>query len=117
MIPSVLGIIGAEDAGLRAGGRKENTWERKRKLTGATVRARDTNVPNSFDADNHVGRNGAPTSRIDREKWEPCLNCQDIEKLAKHIKCWPSYCPVSGRPLTGQAWSELEKRLRGECYV
>lgn len=60
MIPSVLGIIGAEDASLRAGGRKENTWERKRKLTGATVRARDTNVPSSFDADNHVGRNGAP---------------------------------------------------------
>lgn len=26
-------------------------------------------------------------SDIDREKWEPCLNCQDIEKLAKHIKC------------------------------
>lgn len=50
---------------------------------------------------------------IDREKWEPCLNCQDIEKLAKHIKCWPSYCPVCGRPLTDQAWDELEKRLRG----
>lgn len=26
----------------------------------AVVRARDTNVPSSFDADNHVGRNGAP---------------------------------------------------------
>ena len=50
---------------------------------------------------------------IDREKWEPCLNCQDIEKLAKHIKCWPSYCPACGRPLTDQAWAELEKRLRG----
>jgi uncharacterized paraquat-inducible protein A len=52
-------------------------------------------------------------SDIDREKWEPCLNCQDIEKLAKHIKCWPSYCPACGRPLTDQAWAELEKRLRG----
>lgn len=51
--------------------------------------------------------------RIDSEKWEPCMNCQDIEKLAKHIKCWPSYCPVCGRPLTDQAWDELEKRLRG----
>lgn len=50
---------------------------------------------------------------IDHEKWEPCLNCQDIEKLAKHIKCWPSYCPVCGRPLTEQALDELEKRLRG----
>lgn len=47
------------------------------------------------------------------EKWAPCLNCQDIEKLAKHIKCWPSYCPVCGRPLTEQAWADLEKRLRG----
>ena len=62
-------------------------------------------------------------SDIDREKWEPCLNCQDIEKLAKHIKCWPSYCPACGRPLTDQALAELEqvkqerdgleKRLRG----
>ena len=51
-------------------------------------------------------------SDIDREKWEPCVNCKAIEKLAKHIKYCPSYCPVCGRPITDQAWAELEKRLR-----
>ena len=34
--------------------------EAKRILDKAAIRARDTNVPSSFDADNHVGRNGAP---------------------------------------------------------
>lgn len=37
--------------------------EAKRILDKAAIRARDTNVPSSFDADNHVGRNGAPTGR------------------------------------------------------
>ena len=27
------------------------------------------------------------------------------------------FCPFCGKPLTEQAWAELEKRLRGECYV
>lgn len=34
--------------------------EAKRILDKAAIRARDTNVPSSFDADNHVGLNGAP---------------------------------------------------------
>ena len=34
--------------------------EAKRIPDKAAIRARDTNVPSSFDADNHVGRNGAP---------------------------------------------------------
>lgn len=52
-------------------------------------------------------------SDINREKGEPCLNCKDIEKLAKHIKCWPSYCPVCGRPLTNEGWEEMEGRING----
>lgn len=79
----------------------------------------DNNAPQSTvskvaEAINTLARNIRIThGHINREKWEPCLNCQDIEKLSKHIKCWPSYCPVCGRPLTDEAWDELEKRLRG----
>lgn len=54
-----------------------------------------------------------PPARIDREAWEPCVNCVDVEDLAKRLKCWPSYCPVCGHPLTPEAWTMLEKRLRG----
>ena len=50
---------------------------------------------------------------INSSAWKPCFNCKDEGALAKKIKCWPSYCPLCGRPLTKEARAELEKRLRG----
>ena len=50
--------------------------EAKRILDKAAIRARDTNVPSSFDADNHVGRNGAPI-----------LTPEEVEILYSHIWC------------------------------
>lgn len=67
-------------------------------------------------------------SRIGREKWEPCDVCSN----AKHIvglalaimddgsdhrvdtkmNCEYSFCPNCGRPLTDEAWAELERRLQ-----
>ena len=73
-----------------------------------------------------------PTIYMDREAWEPCEACKDNEitihvpefkamavcnqhmdhgafDLTLHLK----FCPWCGRPLTPEAWAELEKRLRG----
>ena len=43
--------------------------------------------------------------------WTGCINCHDKEKLAKHIHCWPSFCPVCGRPLTDVAVQMVMERL------
>ena len=53
-----------------------------------------------------------PVSREQVEKvWNGCINCHDKEKLAKHIHCWPSFCPVCGRPLTDKAVEMVMERL------
>lgn len=60
-------------------------------------------------------------------QWEPCRVCSSeysqkivavveryhgcVTEAIKTVKV--SYCPVCGRPLTEEAWAELEKRLRG----
>lgn len=49
-----------------------------------------------------------PHVRIDREKWEQCKWCE-ISWLVMGEK----YCPSCGRPLTEEAWAELENRLMG----
>ena len=53
-----------------------------------------------------------PVSREQVEKvWNGCINCHDKEKLAKHIHCWPSFCPVCGRPLTAEAVEMVMERM------
>ena len=53
-----------------------------------------------------------PVSREQVERvWKGCINCHDKEKLAKHIHCWPSYCPVCGKPLTKEAVQMVMERL------
>ena len=72
-------------------------------------------------------------AHIDREKWGPCEDCE--EKLCEncqsfHLASWKKpckecagksnwqpaskYCPWCGRPLTEEAWVELERRVFGE---
>ena len=54
-----------------------------------------------------------PVSREKVEKvWNGCINCHDKEKLAKHIHCWPSFCPVCGRPLTAEAVEMVMERWK-----
>lgn len=64
-----------------------------------------------------------PPAHIDRSKWEFCLWCKDLQYLP-HEMCadvkmpggseiGASFCPHCGRPLTEEAWAELERRLRG----
>lgn len=74
-------------------------------------------------------------AHIDREAWKPCDRCRSkenaIDRFSGHEFLiddaeiyfydsedgWESeeirFCPWCGRPLTEEAWAELEKRLRG----
>lgn len=68
-----------------------------------------------------------PPAHIAREKWEPCHSCDSkclicmINETDKCRRCkyykyylpFYQFCPKCGRPLTDEAWAELEKRLGG----
>lgn len=69
--------------------------------------------------------------QIDREAWQPCEKCKtcascisstesakDPKSMCFNCQCYGNhrprnFCPNCGRPLTPEAWAELEKRLRG----
>lgn len=69
---------------------------------------------------------------ISREFWEPCGACkegkitihvpeframavcnQHMDHEAFDLEMHSKFCPWCGRPMTEEAWAELEKRLRG----
>ena len=66
-----------------------------------------------------------PLAHIDREAWEPCIKCNGkcyfckFNETSKCGKCKNhefyspmfNFCPDCGRPLTEDAWAELEKRM------
>lgn len=73
--------------------------------------------------------------KIDRSKWEPCKYCRNDDgrkflsfdgagdgitiEIDNELACIESdsfgfiigYCPMCGRPLTEQAWQEIERRV------
>ena len=53
-------------------------------------------------------------AHIDRKSWEPCEECQP-RKLDHFIlnRHGVKFCRHCGRPLTPEAWEELENRVRG----
>ena len=72
--------------------------------------------------------NVEPTARIDREKWTACEYCHTCSTCKHdtgdwerdpcydcgHYKNWElgvRFCPRCGRPLTPEAWKELDARL------
>lgn len=50
-----------------------------------------------------------PPARIDWEKWELCMWCVPNGQFGLN-----NYCSACGRPLTEEAWAELERRVCGE---
>lgn len=75
----------------------------------------------------------SPPAHIDRSKWEACDHCKKacwncnhnlfaVKEMTKCDDCvnqskwefiaYQNYCPKCGRPLTEEAWAELERRLR-----
>lgn len=47
-------------------------------------------------------------AHIDWEAWEPCSECGPNRFIMGD-----KYCCECGRPLTEEAWAELEKRVKG----
>lgn len=46
------------------------------------------------------------TSKLDRSRWEECPDCWVWEGHHK-------FCADCGKPLTEEAWAELERRIGG----
>lgn len=53
-----------------------------------------------------------PPAHIDREAWERCWTCRWVVSQPNRGSDY-KFCPNCGRPLTPEAWAELEKRFRG----
>lgn len=62
----------------------------------------------------------AQQTPLDRSRWEGCHYCDDQETVMEldwiygldHILHDYKFCPMCGRPLTEEAWAEMERRLR-----
>lgn len=57
--------------------------------------------------------------KIDRSKWEPCHYCEggiysDFAYDYAMGEDTGKYCKYCGRPMTEQAWEELERKVLGE---
>lgn len=64
----------------------------------------------------------AQQAKLDRSRWEGCEYCNNTLKDYRYIsacdigkRCLiydvPRCCPICGRPLTEEAWADLERRV------
>lgn len=51
-----------------------------------------------------------PPAKMDRSRWEGCNYCNKYGIVLAAFDGW-SYCNRCGRPLTEEAWAELERRI------
>lgn len=58
----------------------------------------------------------AQPAKLDRSRWEGCILCegvtgwtQDLDE--EHHEVEVLFCPQCGRPITEEAWAELERRI------
>lgn len=49
-------------------------------------------------------------TRLDRSRWEGCGYCNDPTDAEEYDFC---YCPYCGKPITEEAWEQLEQRIGG----
>lgn len=52
-------------------------------------------------------------AKLDRSRWEGCELCGDQDVLECMLTWERKYCNNCGRPLTEEAWAELERRING----
>lgn len=50
-------------------------------------------------------------AKLDRSRWEGCICCTRKNQLMAREKHGYRYCEHCGRPLTEEAWAELERRI------
>lgn len=71
----------------------------------------------------------SPPAKLDRSRWEGCYTCNNTPgimlgtvtlSIGKQFLATREnefrFCPHCGRPLTEEAWAELERRIR-ESYA
>lgn len=73
----------------------------------------DRSMCEMLDAIIEASRMGASALRtrpdkLDRSRWEGCEYCKDIPK-----SILKGFCYACGRPLTEDAWAEMERRMGG----
>lgn len=54
----------------------------------------------------------AQETPLDRNRWEGCEWCNKYGLVVAAFDGW-SYCNRCGKPLTKDAWAELERRING----
>lgn len=52
-------------------------------------------------------------AKLDRSRWDGCWSCNNQKVRNLGLRHGQEYCPCCGKPLTGQAWAELERRIGG----
>ena len=52
-------------------------------------------------------------TKLDRSRWEGCWSCNNPKVRNLGLRHGREYCPCCGKPLTGKAWGELERRIGG----
>lgn len=55
----------------------------------------------------------AQKTPLDRRQWEGCDECRNNILKRKMVRVGRRYCHYCGRPLTEEAWVELERRING----
>lgn len=54
----------------------------------------------------------AQQTPLDRSQWEGCKYCRKYGVVVAAFDGW-CYCNRCGRPLTEEAWAEMERRING----
>lgn len=49
--------------------------------------------------------------KLDRKRWEGCWNCNNLNVRKLTLRHGREYCPGCGKPLTEEAWADLERRI------
>lgn len=52
-------------------------------------------------------------AKLDRSRWEGCWSCNFQEIRELWLRNGRKYCNCCGKPLTEEAWAELEGRING----
>lgn len=56
----------------------------------------------------------AQQAKMDRSRWGGCVCCTFPVQIRVRKRCDYRYCEHCGRPLTEEAWAELERRINRE---
>jgi len=90
---------------------------------------RDKTLQHICDRANELAYAYSPATHIDQEKWETCIECKSCDNCKNRpnmveavfgecAQCVSmsqfsptGFCHSCGRPLTDEAWDELERRI------